>query len=52
MDNDTILGIFIIASAISIVTLLVLYSRKTINRMSKNGYHTARHTLKELNVKK
>jgi hypothetical protein len=49
MDTNVIIGSAVAISALILITALVLWSRRTINRIAKNGFRTARQTLKELN---
>jgi len=48
MDWQTILGCLIIASALGVLTFLVLCSRRRIDRIARNGYGSARDIVKEL----
>ena len=48
MDNDTILGWMFVAGALSLITYLVLWSRRTINRIAERGFRSARQIVKEL----
>ena len=48
MDTEVIIGCIIIAFALIAITFLTLWSRRTIDRIARNGYRTARQTLKEL----
>ena len=49
MDMNVLIGCVVIAVALTLIIALVLWSRRTINRIAKNGFRTARQTLKELN---
>ncbi len=49
METNAIIGCIVIACALVLITGLVLWSRRTVNRIERNGYRTARQTLKELN---
>jgi len=48
MDNNIIIGIVLVICSLTVNVVLVLWARRTINRISGNGYRTARQTLKEL----
>gem|GEM_PF-626865 len=48
MDNDAILGWMLVAGALSLITYLVLWSRRTINRIAERGLRSARQIVKEL----
>lgn len=48
MDGNIITGCVIIAAVLVIIVALAWWSCRTINRISKNGFRTARQTLKEL----
>ena len=48
MDFDTTLGIIIIFGGISFLTLVVLWSRRTIETISKKKLRTIRDILNEL----
>ncbi len=49
MEINAIIGCIVITCALMLITGLVLWSRRTVNRIERNGYRTARQTLKELN---
>ena len=49
MENDAIIGCIVITCVLVLITGLVLWSRRTVNRIERKGYRTARQTLKELN---
>ena len=49
MDKNTIIGTAITIAALITITTLVFVARRIIERIAKNGYRTARETLKELN---
>jgi hypothetical protein len=49
MNTNVLIGCVVTAVALISITALVLWSRRTINRIAKNGFRTARQTLKELN---
>jgi hypothetical protein len=49
MDTDVFIGTVIASVALLIIVALVWWSRRTINRIERRGYRTARQTLKELN---
>ncbi len=42
MDFDTVLGCAIVAGALIVLTLLVLWSRRSIGRIARNGFGSAR----------
>jgi len=46
---NVLIGCVVTACALALIVGLVLWSRRTINRIAKNGFRTARQTLKELN---
>ena len=48
MDGDVIVGIIVIAAAAALLTGLVLWSRRRIERIARNGYRSARAIEKEL----
>ncbi len=48
MDTNAIIGCIVAACALITITFLTLWSRRTIDRIARNGYRTARQTLKEL----
>jgi hypothetical protein len=48
MDTDTLLGCLLVASALSLVTYLVLWSRRAINRIAANDRRSTREIVKEL----
>jgi len=48
MDWQTTLGCLIIVFALGVLTFLVLYSRRRIDRIARNGYGSARDVVKEL----
>jgi hypothetical protein len=49
MDMNVLIGCVVTVVALFLIVALVLWSRRTINRIAKNGFRTARQTLKELN---
>ena len=49
METNAIIGCIVIVCVLVLITGLVLWSRRTVNRIERNGYRTARQTLKELN---
>jgi tetrahydromethanopterin S-methyltransferase subunit E len=49
METNAIIGCIVIVCVLVLVTGLVLWSRRTVNHIARNGYRTARQTLKELN---
>ena len=48
MDRDTILGCVVIVAALGFITYLVLWSRRTIDRIAESGLRTAREIVREL----
>ena len=49
MDMNVLIGCVVTFVALTLIAALVFWSRRTINRIAKNGFRTARQTLKELN---
>ena len=49
METEAIIGCLVAAGALGGIAGLVWWSRKTIDAIARNGYRTARQTLKELN---
>lgn len=49
MDMNVLIGCVVTVCALALIFALVLWCRRTINRIAKYGFHTARQTLKELN---
>ena len=49
MDMNVLIGCVVTVCALALIVALVLWSRRTINRIAKKGFRTARQTLKELN---
>ncbi|UCH93115.1 MAG: hypothetical protein JSV88_22905 [Candidatus Aminicenantes bacterium] len=48
MDFDTVLGVIIIVGGIFFLTFVVLWSRRTIEMISKKRLHSIREILNEL----
>lgn len=48
MDFDTTLGIILISGGILFLTFVVLWSRKTIETISKKKLHSIREILNEI----
>jgi uncharacterized membrane protein (DUF4010 family) len=48
MDADAVIGIIVIAAALGLLTGLVLWSRRRIQRIARNGFGSARAIEKEL----
>ena len=48
MNNDSLVGIFIIVCGLGLMTYLILWSRKTIKRIASKQLHSLRDILKEL----
>ncbi len=42
MDTNVVVGCVIIAGALALLTFLVLWSRRSIGRIARNGYGSAR----------
>lgn len=49
MDGNAIIGCTVIVLSLIVITALVLWSRRSINRIAQDKPRTARQTLKELN---
>ncbi len=47
MDADTLLGCIIVAVALGLVTFLVLWSRRSIRRIARNGLGSVRELHRE-----
>ncbi len=45
---NIMIGCILVASAVTIVLTLTIMAHRSINRIAKEGYRTARETLKEL----
>jgi len=52
MDTDTVLGVLIIVGALLAIVLLVLWSRRTIDRIAKRGFGSAREITRARRVRK
>ena len=48
MDGDTIIGLVLMVGALALLTGLVLWSRRRIDRIARNGYGSARAIEREL----
>ena len=48
MDTDTLIGCIAVAGAVGLVTYLVLWSRRAIDRIAQSDSSTAREIVKEL----
>ncbi|MCK4275969.1 MAG: hypothetical protein KAX78_05615 [Phycisphaerae bacterium] len=48
MDIDTVLGTIVITAALIVLTGLVLWSRRTIEKISRRGPTSARQIMKDL----
>lgn len=46
MDSDTIIGVIVLAVALSTLVGLTVWSRRRINTISQQGYRSARHILR------
>ena len=49
MDFDTTLGCLLAAGALALSTVLVLWSRRAIERIARRGFRSAREIEEELN---
>jgi len=47
MDGDILLGCIIAGAALGLITYLVLWSRRTIDRIAERGSRSAREIVKE-----
>ncbi len=50
MDSDTIIGVIVLAVALSMLVGLTVWSRRRINAISQQGYRSARHILRTSSV--
>ena len=48
MEGDAVVGMVLLAAALASLVVLVFWSRRRIERISRNGYGTARAIEKEL----
>jgi Trk-type K+ transport system membrane component len=48
MNNDSLIGILIIVCGLGFMTYLILWSRKTMQRIARKQLHSLRDILKEL----
>ena len=48
MTGDVYIGCILVAFALTSVTALILWSRRTIERIARKGYRSARETAKDL----
>lgn len=48
MSGDALVGIIVIAASLVVLTVLVLWSRRRIERIARKGYDTARAIEKDL----
>lgn len=48
METDTILGVAVIVLSLSFTTYLILYSRKSIDKISDKNLTNVRQIMKEL----
>ena len=46
MDSDTIIGVIVLAVALTMLIVLTVWSRRRINTISQQGYRSARHILR------
>ena len=49
MDQNTIVGCVAIFLSLAILAVLVLVSRRRIDRIGRTGFRSARHILKDFN---
>ena len=49
MDGDAMLGCVLVAAALSTLTALTLWSRRTIRRIRESGSRSLREIMKDLN---
>ena len=47
MDADVLIGLIVIAGALGLIVLLVLWSRRSINRIASNGFGSAREIARD-----
>jgi multisubunit Na+/H+ antiporter MnhF subunit len=48
MDTNALVGCIVIAAALALLTYLVLWGRRTINRIAGSGSRSAREIAREL----
>lgn len=48
MDTTLIVGCVVIAGALSLITYLVLWSRRSVERIARNGFGSVREIDREL----
>ena len=48
MDRDILIGCILVAGVLACLTYLLFWSRRTIDRIAKNGYKSAREIRREL----
>ena len=48
MDKDIVIGCLLVAGALGLVTYLVLWSRRAIDRIAANDRRSTREIVKEL----
>jgi len=49
MNTTILVGCILVAAALVVMVLLVLWSRRTINRIARERLHSARDIVRELN---
>jgi hypothetical protein len=49
MDGDTLLGCILIAGALAVLTVLTLWSRRTIRRITERGSRSLREIMRDMN---
>ena len=47
MDLDTLIGCLLVAGALGVLTGLVMWSRRSIERIAQNGFGTVREIREE-----
>ena len=51
MSTEAIVGCVLIALALGTITCLVLWSRRTINRIAESKAHSAREIIRDLHAR-
>jgi len=49
MDRDATIGVFLILGALSLMSFLLFWSKRTITRIAARGHRSVREIVKELN---
>ncbi len=52
MDTETTIGVLLVISALVVIVALVLWGRRTINRIAKGGFGSAREITRARRVRK